>query len=61
MAQTRKINLEYQELTPVPSSIAHPYGTLNKAIKSQLLHEIELVQKGVDSILPSNGQTMAYV
>ena len=41
VAQTRKINLQNilsQELTPVPSSIAHGDGSLNKAVKSRLLH-----------------------
>ena len=49
-----------QELTPVPSSIAHPDGSLNKSVKSQLLHKLECVQKVVDSIPPSN-ENVAYV
>ena len=35
------------ELTALPSSLTRPDGSLNKGVKSQILHELENIDKGV--------------
>ena len=64
VAQMRKIDLKNilsQELTAVPLSIARPDGTMNKSVKSQLLKELETVQKGQKEAPLATEQNVAYI
>lgn len=63
-AQNRKIDLKNvlsYEISAVPAGLARSDGSLNHGVKSQLLKELEKIEKGTPAMPPSAGCDITYI